>query len=336
LLETSLETSVDKGPGAQLGPAWLNDVQCLYPASEAEWRQLRRPRINSTESAALFGFSPYQTAYELGVEKRLGVDRGVENERTKWGQRLQGVIADAFEEEYGVRVERADHRYFAMDTARVGASVDYIIKDTLADTAVAQNFDRLGPGVLEIKNVDKWVYAGEWQDGPPVHIEMQLQHQLAVTELKWGCIFALIGGNEPVLVVREFDPKVAERIVGRINSFWQAFEAGELPDPMMPADAKAMCELFGTATSGKVYDAAGDEALGKLAAAYHKLRKTATEADAESDATKARILEHIGDNERVANLKGFNLSATMVPGAHIEYDRKPYRSFRLTEAKRRK
>jgi predicted phage-related endonuclease len=312
-------------------------MQCLYPASEAEWRKLRRPRINSTESAALFGYSPYQTAYELGVEKRLGVDRDIGNERTKWGNRLQGVIADAFEEEQGVRVERADHRYFMMDIARIGASVDYLIKDTFGDSReVARRFRELGPGVLEIKNVDKWVYTSEWLEGPPLHIEMQLQHQLAVTELKWGCIFALIGGNEPYLIIRDAAPQVAKNIVERVTQFWANFEAGILPDPMMPTDAKAMCELFGTATAGKVYDATGDRTLEDLAASYHSLREVAKKADEESETMKALILQCIGDNEKVANLKGFNLSAGAVGAAHIEYDRKPYRAFRLTQAKKRK
>ncbi len=50
---------------------------------------MRVQDITSSEISALFGLSPYKTAFELYHEKRAGeVMRIEENTRMKWGKRL--------------------------------------------------------------------------------------------------------------------------------------------------------------------------------------------------------------------------------------------------------
>ena len=40
-------------------------IHVLDPADEAEWLAMRRQDVTSTETAALFGLSPYTTAFEV-------------------------------------------------------------------------------------------------------------------------------------------------------------------------------------------------------------------------------------------------------------------------------
>ena len=66
----------------------------VVPKSKEEWLSLRHENINSTEVSALFGCSPYQTLYELWHIKKGNLkDSFVDNERVKWGTRLQDSIA---------------------------------------------------------------------------------------------------------------------------------------------------------------------------------------------------------------------------------------------------
>ena len=41
----------------------------FHPANDTEWHRLRHRDVTSTEASALFGLSPYSTAYELAVQK---------------------------------------------------------------------------------------------------------------------------------------------------------------------------------------------------------------------------------------------------------------------------
>lgn len=312
-------------------------MQVLYPKSEAEWHQLRRKHVGSTESPALFGYSPYLTAYELAVAKRENIALFRPNARTRWGQRLQGVIADAFEEEYGARVKRADHTYYAMDEARVGCTIDHIITETYSDVGeLGRRLNELGPGILEIKNVDKWEFKEKWPDGEaPAHIELQVQHQMATTGMKWGCIFAFVGGNEVNLLYRDFEPKVGERIMTETTAFWTNLAAGKMPPPVMPEDAEIMRKLYRYATPEKVFDAKGDTDLEVLVQAYAGHRFGAKKLEEQAQVAHAHILEHIGDAERVVNCGNYSIWAGRVAEADIAYHREGYRGFKVTEKKRR-
>lgn len=315
----------------------LNDMQMTYPNSEAEWHALRRKNIGSTESPALFGYSPYMTAYELAVAKRENIALFRPDARTRWGQRLQGVIADAFEEEYGARVKRADHTYYSMDNVRAGCTIDHIITQAHDDTSeLGRRLSELGNGILEIKNVDKWEFKEKWPDGEaPAHIEIQLQHQMAVTGMTWGCIFAFVGGNEVNLLYRDFEPKVGERIANASTAFWTNLEVGKMPPPVMPEDAEIMCKLYRYSTPAKVFDAKGDESLKALVEDYRESKQTAKDAEEFAHQRHAEILQHIGDAERVVNCGPYSIWAGQVAEADIAYHREGYRGFKVTEKKRK-
>ena len=67
-------------------------MKLIKAASREEWLDIRKKFVSSTETAALFGMSPYLTAYELGAVKRdpTLADDGSLGERPRWGQRPPG------------------------------------------------------------------------------------------------------------------------------------------------------------------------------------------------------------------------------------------------------
>src|SRR5258708_9662793 len=237
-------------------------MRLLQPNTREEWLNIRKGYVSSTESAALFGMSPYATAFEIGVSKRKAAEATDEDligtERTKWGLRLQDAIAQGVADDYGIQIQPMGLTYAVCDDVRMGSSFDYQIigsgdiHPSLAGTQLVDMFQRLGPGILEVKNVDSLEFKRKWIDNEaPEHIEIQLQHQLDVLGLPWGAIAFLIGGNKAGIILRERDRKVGNIIRKKVGGFWDDFDRGKLPDPLMPDDAEVVIALYQYAEPNK-------------------------------------------------------------------------------------
>ena len=305
------------------------------------WLDLRRKNLNSTEIAALFGLSPYQTSLELALTKAGKIpEADVGSERTAWGQRLQDSIAEGVFEEHGID-GIALTEYVVIDGLRIGSSFDFEIHGPLANAEkygalsdYAQNF---GPGVLEVKNVDGRIFANDWElrDGQleaAPHIEIQLQHQLLVSGLKWGAIAVLVNGNRLYVCIRMADEYFAQRILDAAAKFWADLDAGLYPPPQMPQDAGILAKLYSHAEPGTFYDGTGDDLLRMACERYSAAGKEATDANERQETHRAEILQIIRDCEK-AVAAGWKISTWMVAPQRVEYDRDGYRGFKVTKIK---
>lgn len=319
-----------------------------YPKTEKEWLELRHKYVSSTESSALFGLSPYATAFELAVSKKEPLAEGIEQtERMTWGLRLQEAIAKGISEDYGVKVRRV-RGYATREDVRMGASFDYEIvglkeendfpQAESFDPMLRQMYTDLGPGILEIKNVDYYIFKREWktEDGQleaPSHIEIQVQHQLHCIGRKWGVMGVLVGGNETQLVLREQDPEVGASIEKKVGEFWALIGKDEMPPIKLPEDVDIIRKLYMSATPGKVMDAQGDAEIEELCRNY---KDEAMLRDAHENGRKscgAKLLLKIGDAEKVL-VNGYTISAGTVGETLVEaYTRKSYRNLTVREKK---
>ena len=306
--------------------------------TEANWLQARQRDVTSTESAALFGMSPYVTHFELWHRKRSGTAPEFKvNDRMKWGNRLEAAIAHGIAEEQGWEIQPMKD-YWRDPDARLGSSFDFMITN-------------LGePTHLEIKNVDYLAFRDGWiehEDGSieaPEHIEMQVQHQMAVSGFKRAYIGAFIGGNRGVVIERERDEDVIRAIRAKVAEFWRTVDAGQEPDPVMPEDAEAVIRMHQYAEPGKILDASHDEEIARLVADYKAACALRDQSKEDAEVAKARLLERIGDAEKVL-LPGFSISAGMIadtPPTIITAEmvgqtyggRKGYRNLRITAKKK--
>lgn len=311
----------------------------IVPTNDTHWHAMRANDVTSTESAALFGLSPYLTAFELYHRKKSGSDTQIDSTgRMAWGQRLQDAIARGLAEDYGVKIRRVN-AYMSLDDVRMGSSFDYeVVGNDGADTPLSARYVDCGTGNLEIKNVDYIVFRDQWVINDdksieaPAHIELQVQHQLHVSNRPWAAIGVLVAGNSPQVIIRERDVEVGQAIEARVREFWSWIAADTPPAPSYPADAAFVCKLYSYADPGKVYDGAEDQELQALCKIYAAASQAAKTADEDKETAKAKILARIGDAER-ALLPGFSVSAGIVGPAHVEYDRKAYRNFRCTPKK---
>lgn len=296
-------------------------MESIIPKDKQEWLELRAKDITSTEIAALFGISPYITEYELWHRKKNNLIVEIaENERMKWGTLLQDSIAEGVAEEQGWNIRRMEE-YGRIPELRIGSSFDFSIEGV--DT-----------GLLEIKNVDGlqfkkgWIIDGDNVEAPP-HIELQVQHQLLVSGRSYAYIGALIGGNDLVLIRREPSAKIHDAIRQKTAAFWKSIDAGNPPPPNFEMDSKFIATLYGYSEPGKVVSVAENEEIVKMADEYRELGTVIKAAEDKRDEIKARILMEIGDAEKAAG-GAFTISAGMVGPTHVEYDRKGYRSFKIT------
>jgi putative phage-type endonuclease len=277
---------------------------------DAHWHSLRAQDLTSTDIAALFGMSPYATAVDVWHAKRDGIVETLEdNERMRWGRRLESVVAEGIAEDQGWSV-RPFKEYGRLPEHRLGASFDYRVTTHKVQfmqgdgSFVDGTIDGPDDFVLEIKTVDALAFRSGWTVEPdfieaPAHIELQIQHQLLVSGLRIGYIGALVGGNTVRLIRREADNDVHAAILQRAAEFWQSVTTGT-PPPITTADeARAYVKRQTNVEPGRLFDARGNRAVEELLRDYRLARATAQAATDEADVVKARLLEVIGEAERV-------------------------------------
>lgn len=293
-------------------------IETVVPQSEKEWLELRTKNINSSEVAALFGFSPYSTAFELWHEKKEAkvIVREAE-EWTKWGQRLQDAIAAGIAEEQGWKIRKMTE-YMWDPVSRLGSSFDFSIEQ-----------EPSALGLLEVKNVFGMIFKEQWleaEDGSveaPPHIEIQVQHELLVSQRGFCYIGALIGGNKLELILRKADPEIQAAIIKKAAEFWKSIDDNIAPKPNFARDAEFIKKLYSHAEPGKIITA--DEEVTRLTWAYKEGLEEEKSGKAKKDAAVAEILTRIGEAEKVVG-QGFTISAGLVGPAEIEaYTRKGYR-----------
>lgn len=304
--------------------------------SEEAWLAARRRCVTSTEVSALFGQNPRLTAFELYHRKRdPKLDTFEGTERTEWGHELQDAIGTFVHRRHAVECLPI-HPWTLAINGVCAASGDFLITGCSARTSpLAAYFERLGEGILEIKNVDSLVYKNDWtQEEMPDHIEIQLQAEMHCWDTQWGAVAALVGGNRLEIYVRERDTEVCRLIEHKSRSFMHDFENGKEPPAVMPQDAGMVIALHQYAEPNKVYDGAQDDYLRHLCAEYRAASAVINKYTDERESLKATILARIKDAERVVNCGSYNISAAVRAPVEVQaYVRKGFRDLRITERK---
>lgn len=280
---------------------------------EATWLKARTRDVTASDAAALCGVSGRKSRYQLWMEKHRGVTVAWdETPAMRLGKRLEAPIAEFIAAEQGFEIEPMKE-YRRMPDVRLGSSFDYVLRDRSA--------------LLEIKLVGSYQFAHGWRLTDfgleaPIEIEAQAQQEMLLAEIPVLFLGVLVGTETHVLR-RDFDQAVADRLLREARAFWDSPE----PEPEFPVDVNFITRLYAQAQPDKVIDA--DAETTQLLAEYHEAGARKRAAEAEQDEAKARLLLRIGDAEKVQSEIG-TLSCGMVKAAHIEYDRKEYRSFKFT------
>lgn len=301
--------------------------------NDAEWHAIRAQHVGASEVGAVFDLEDIDTHKFMTHFKLWHLKKGdypaedlSDNDRVFWGTVLEPAVAEGVRQKMGWTVRKI-HTYWTSDRVKgMGASLDYEIVG-----------HEKGPGVLQIKCCDGFAYR-HWKDDdtgiiePPMQYELQVQHEMAVSNRQWGVLAVLVGGNQLVLFERERHQPTIDRIEKAIADFWRSIKDNIEPMPDYDRDLEAIRALYAESESGKEIDLSTDNAAHSLCAEYKECTAAAKAANERKDAVKAELLYKIGTHEK-AFIGPFTISSKMIREKHIEYDRKSYRDFRITEKK---
>ena len=143
--------------------------------TQAEWLEVRRQGIGSSDCAAACGLNPYMSMLELWMIKTGRVKQSIEDESSGhaplyWGKQLEPLVAE----------------YYSMHTNNKVRRINAVLQHPEADKHfMLANLDYSVVGsdevqILECKTAGEYG-AKLWRDGVPLYVLCQVQHQLAVT-----------------------------------------------------------------------------------------------------------------------------------------------------------
>lgn len=273
-----------------------------------EWHNLRASHIGGSEVAALFDVQPdYMPGKWALWQYKTGFAEApiLDNNAVICGKLLEDGIANIVSYITGWELKKGS--YYQDDTCpHLGASLDY---------EIIGNHDREGIGCLEIKNVRNDIFYKSWTSNePPIHILLQLQHQLAATGYKWGVIAALRGGCEPCLFHYDRDERIISQLRKKITLFWK--DVQEFNEPKIDGNdqnRKILDTIFPLNEQDNPVDLSSDDELEKMCFNLNILSKQRKDITEQEDALKFAIMRKMGNHPK-AIVTGFKISVSSSKG----------------------
>ncbi|VBD43390.1 YqaJ viral recombinase family nuclease [Burkholderia pseudomallei] len=191
----------------------------------ADWLEVRKSGIGGSDAAAAIGLNPYMSPLELWLIKTrrdANLPRPDSDDTTEpvyWGNLLEPIVAASYTKQTGNRVRRVNavlqHPHMSFMLANVDREVIGCRDVQLLECKTAGEFG-----------------ARHWRDGVPEYVQLQVQHQLAVTGRQAADVAVLICGQklEVHRVVR--DDSLIARLIELETAFWRFVETDTPP----PAD----------------------------------------------------------------------------------------------------
>lgn len=259
--------------------------------SLADWLEVRRTGIGGSDAAAAVGLNPYKSQLELWLEK-TGRDAELSkpdpNDTTEpiyWGTLLEPIVAAAYTQQTGRRVRK----------------VNAVLQHPTIPFMLA-NLDREVVGepdvqILECKTAGEFG-ARHWQAGVPEYVQLQVQHQLAVTGKRAADVAVLLCGQALEVHRIERDDELIARLIPLEAQFWRYVETDTPPpgDGSESADRALRC-LYPRDSGGTV-DFSDDRQLSATFADLIAVREQIEALEVAAAKLKQTIQYAMGDASR--------------------------------------
>ncbi|QVN17089.1 YqaJ viral recombinase family protein [Burkholderia pyrrocinia] len=199
--------------------------------SRDDWLAVRRTGIGGSDAAAAVGLNPYMSPLELWLDKTgradglPGPNPDDTTSPTYWGTLLEPIVAASYTKQTGNKVRR----------------VNAVLRHPTIPFMLA-NLDREIVGARDVQILECKT-AGEfgarlWRNGVPEYVELQVQHQLAVTGKTAAHVAVLLCGQALEVFRIERDERLIARLVELEARFWRFVEADTPP----PADGSGSAD----------------------------------------------------------------------------------------------
>lgn len=173
-----------------------------------EWLELRRKLgVGGSDAAAVLGFNPYKSAYELWAEKTGKLPEFEGNLTTEVGSYLEDFVAKLFEKETGKKVRRKNRILVNDEYPFAFGDVDRVVVGESA--------------VLEIKTTNSFPVMRKVKNGEfPEQWYAQVVHYMAVGGFKKAYLAVLINCREFKWFELERDEGEINALMNEEKAFW--------------------------------------------------------------------------------------------------------------------
>ena len=258
-----------------------------------EWLALRRKGIGGSDCAAACGLSRWKSPLQLFVEKTSGVKTEPDNEKMEWGKRLEPLIRNTFAEKSGLTVVECPIMFAFKEYPYMIANVDGIVSEKDGSKSL-----------LEIKTVGEYA-SSDWDEGLPIEYYLQIQHYLAVTDLKKAYCAVLIGGNKFSHQVVERDKETIDTITALEYDFWNNHVLKGIPPAVSDKDSDILNTLYPKSNSATaILPTEADEIINE----YLEIKALEEELKKQKALAENKLKSILGDNEGGQSAAGYSVN----------------------------
>jgi putative phage-type endonuclease len=255
-----------------------------------DWLEVRKRGIGSSDAAAAVGLNPYKSQLELWLEKTgrddllPKSDPHDEDSPTYWGTLLEPIVAAHYSRRTGHKVRR------------INAVLQHPHPSLLWMLA---NIDREVIGSEEVQILECKTAgingARLWKDGVPEYVQLQVQHQLAVTGKQAADVAVLFGGQALEIHRLQRDDSLIARLIRLEQAFWRYVETDTPPpaDGSESADMALRC-LY-PADNGLTQDFSQDRTLSATFADLVQVRQSLADLEKQEAQFKQALQQAMGD-----------------------------------------
>jgi putative phage-type endonuclease len=189
---------------------------------DAMTQTLSRHGIGASEISTIAGCNPYETEWGLYLRKTGQAPDIDPTPPIEWGHRLEPAIRQAYADKTGATMHVPSESLFSAEHNWARATPDAIV---LAGTEPLAPWDYL----MQAKNVGYWP-GKDWDEGPPVYVQLQELWEMYVTTLARADVAALIAGSDfRIYTVHRAEGMITD-LVDIAAAFWRRVERREPPN----------------------------------------------------------------------------------------------------------
>ena len=259
-----------------------------------QWLTVRQGGIGSSDAAAAVGLCPYKSQLELWMEKtgRTPAEEappGMDDPRY-WGTLLEPYVAVAYSQQTGRKVRKVNAVLQHPTFPYMLANID---REVVGSSDVQ---------ILECKTAGEWG-SKRWQDGVPEYIQLQVQHQLAVTNQQAADVAVLLCGQRLEIYRIERDEEVIARLMVLEARFWQYVTTDiEPPADGSESSGHALRQLY--PGGGNTLDFCENRALSDTFAELVALKDELEIRGKDAERLKQTLQQAMGDAARAVFATG--------------------------------
>lgn len=261
----------------------------------ADWLEIRKSGIGGSDAAAALGLNPHKSALALWMEKtgREGELRQPDPTSTAepvfWGVLLEPIVAAAYTQQTGRKVRK----------------INAVLRHPTVPYMLA-NLDReiVGvPEILECKTAGEFG-ARLWKEGVPEYVQLQVQHQLAVTGKQAADVAVLLCGQKLEVHRIERDDALIAHLIELEGHFWRHVTEDKPPPPDGSESADQALRALYPRDRGQTLDWSANLVMSAVFSDLLAVRQQLETQSRLEASLKQQIQQHMGEATRVRFEKG--------------------------------